>query len=240
MVIYGWLKVAIGIFCLGKTCGEVLSHAEFPLSMESMSSFPGKQFLQGKEKFTLPDIENMPFSPGKQFLQGKKKSTMGTKLKPFVDTCTFTLGTDQQPFVDTDQKPSTSSKDTHKRGRMTVTIGMTAMIGITLKTVNMITTCILMSASPKDSLSNKLDQLRKSTVQGNQLTRLSHYINTRFPCDKKNLLTDLQEFWNQREALSIESRIIAMMNITMSTVHMITTQCLMSEHSSDSISNRIA
>ena len=125
--------------------------------MESMPSFPGKQFLQGKEKFTLPDIENMPFFPGNQFLQGKKKSTLGTKLKPFVDTCTFTLGTDQHPFVDTDQKPSTSSKDTHKKERMTATIGMTAMIGITLKTVNMITTCILMSVPPQDSFSNKFD-----------------------------------------------------------------------------------
>ena len=126
-----------------------------------MPSFPGKQFLQGKEKFTLPDIENMPFSPGNQFLQGKKKSTLGTKLKPFVSTCTFTLGTDQQPFVDTDQKPSTSSKDTHKKGRITAMIGMTAMIGITLiatlRTVNMITTCILMSVHPQDSFSKKLD-----------------------------------------------------------------------------------
>ena len=118
-----------------------------------MSSFPGKQFLQGKEKFTLPDIENMPFFPGNQFLQGKKKSTLGTKLKPFTDTCTFTLGTDQQPFVDTDQKPSTSSKDTHKKGRMTAIIGMTAMIGITLKSVSMITTHILMSVPPQDSFS---------------------------------------------------------------------------------------
>ena len=39
-------------------------------------------------------------------------------------------------------------------------------------------------------------------------TRLSHYINTGFPCDKKNLLTDLQEFWNHREALSIKSGLI--------------------------------
>ena len=129
----------------------VLSHAQFPPSMESMPSFPGKQFLQGKEKFTLPDIENMPFFPGNQFLQGKKKSTLGTKLKPFVDTCTFTLGTDQQPFVNNDQKPSTSSKDTHKKGRMTTTIS------ITLRTVNMITTHILLSSQPQDSLSNKLD-----------------------------------------------------------------------------------
>ena len=107
-----------------------------------------------------------------------------------MDTCIFTLGTDQQPFVDTDQKPSTSSKDTHKKGRMTAIIGMTAMIGIalitTLKTVNMITTCIPMSVHPQDSFSNKLNQLRKSTAQDNQLTRLSHYINTGFPCDKKS------------------------------------------------------
>ena len=45
-------------------------------------------------------------------------------------------------------------------------------------------------------------------MQDNQLTRLSCYINTGFPCDKKNLPTDLHEFWNNREALSIESRLI--------------------------------
>ena len=74
--------------------------------------------------------------------------------------------------------------------------------------VNLITTCILMSVHPQDTFSNKLDQLRKSTVQDNQLTRLSCYINTGFLCDKKNLLTDLHEFWNHREALSIKSRLI--------------------------------
>ena len=74
--------------------------------------------------------------------------------------------------------------------------------------VNMITTHILMSTHPQDTFSKKLDQLRKSTAQDNQLTRLSHYIHTGFPCDKKNLLTDLHEFWNHREALSIESRLI--------------------------------
>ena len=74
--------------------------------------------------------------------------------------------------------------------------------------VNMITTCILMSVHPQDTFSKKLDQLRKSTAQDNQLTRLSHYINTGFPCDKTNLPTDLQEFWNHREALSIKSGLI--------------------------------
>ena len=110
----------------------VFSHAEFPPSMESM-----------------------PFFPGNHFLQGKEKSTLGTKLKPFIDTCTFKLETDQQPFVDTDQKPFTNSrtpsKDTHKKGRIIATIGMTAMIGTTLKTVNMITTRILMSVPSQDS-----------------------------------------------------------------------------------------
>ena len=60
--------------------------------------------------------------------------------------------------------------------------------------VNMITAHILMSAHPQDTFSKKLDQLRKSTVQDNQLRRLSHYINTGFHCDKKNLPKDLHEF----------------------------------------------
>ena len=60
--------------------------------------------------------------------------------------------------------------------------------------VNMITTHILMSAHPQDTFSKKLDRLRESTAQDNQLTRLSCYINTGLLCDKKNLPTDLQEF----------------------------------------------
>ena len=67
---------------------------------------------------------------------------------------------------------------------------------------------ILMSTHPQDTFSRKLDQLRKSTAQDNQLTRLSHYINTGFPCEKKNLLTDLQEFWNFRDTLSIENGLL--------------------------------
>ena len=149
----------------------VLNHAEFP-----------------------PGMESMPFFPGNQFLQRKEKSTLGTKLKPFMDTCTFILGTDQQQFVDTDQKPfKPFTNICKKHNGMTA---MTAMNAITPKTVKMITTHILMSVQPQDSFSKNLDQLRKSTVQDYQLTRLSHYINTGFPCDKKNLPTDLHEFWN--------------------------------------------
>ena len=74
--------------------------------------------------------------------------------------------------------------------------------------VNMITTHILMGVESQYSFSNKLDQLRKSTAQDNQLTRLSCYINTGFPCDKKNLPKDLHEFWPHRETLSVESGLI--------------------------------
>ena len=45
-------------------------------------------------------------------------------------------------------------------------------------------------------------------MQDEQLTILKGYISTGFPCDKKNLLTDLHEFWPHKEMLSIESGLI--------------------------------
>ena len=60
-----------------------MSHAEIPSGMENTPSFPGKQFLQGKEEFTLPDMEKMPVFLGNQFLQGREKN---------MDTGIFTLG----------------------------------------------------------------------------------------------------------------------------------------------------
>ena len=107
---------------------------------------------------------------------------------------------------------------------------------ITTHILTHISTHILMSVQPQDSLSNKLDRLRKITAQGNQLTRLSCYINTESQCDKKSLPTDLHKCWNLRETLSIKSRTTNMINNIMSTIPMI----LMSEHSSDSTSNRSA
>ena len=62
-----------------------------------------------------------------------------------------------------------------------------------------------MSTESQGSISNKLDQLRKSTSQDEQLIRLKGYINVGFPNDKKNMPTDLLEFWPHREMLSIES-----------------------------------
>ena len=65
--------------------------------------------------------------------------------------------------------------------------------------VNLITAHILLCAHPQDTLSRKLDRLRKSTAQDNQLTKLGHYINTGFPCEKKNLPTDLQRILELQE-----------------------------------------
>ena len=50
--------------------------------------------------------------------------------------------------------------------------------------------------------------MRKSTSQDKQLTRPKGYISTGFLCDKKNLPTDLHEFWPHKEILSIESGLI--------------------------------
>ena len=65
-----------------------------------------------------------------------------------------------------------------------------------------------MSRNCQDSFSNKLQHLRESTLQDEQLTRLKGYINTGFPCEKKNLLRDLHGFWLHKERLSIESGLI--------------------------------
>ena len=152
---------------------------------------------------------------------------------------------------------TTLQMDTSKKGPgASLTQKVTPMdpeddIQLPFRKANMITTHnlthnsthILMSVQPQDSLSNQLDRLRKSTAQGNQLTRLSHYTNTDFQCDKKNLPTDLHKCWNHRETLStpfVVSRTFIMLNSNMNTNCMTTIQYLMSEHFSDSISNRSA
>ena len=128
----------------------------------------------------------------------------------------FTLETDQKPLVSIYKKhmvdissrvqrlivrsfPYLPFKVVYKKG-IDIPVAdalsqMTPMdpednIQLPIIAVNMISTCILMSVESQNSFSNKLDRLRKSTAQDNQLTRLSHYINIGFPCDKKNLLTD--------------------------------------------------
>ena len=51
--------------------------------MENTPAFLGKQFLQGKEKITCPDMENMPTLLWNQSIQSNEKN---------VDTCTFIPG----------------------------------------------------------------------------------------------------------------------------------------------------
>ena len=70
--------------------------------------------------------------------------------------------------------------------------------------VNMITTQVLISTNCEKSFSNTLEHIRKSTAQDEQLTHLKGYINTGFPCDKKNLWIDFHDFWPHREMLSIK------------------------------------
>ena len=79
--------------------------------------------------------------------------------------------------------------------------------GLPIIAVNVITTQVLMSTSCQGSFSNKLQHLRESTSQDEQLTRLKGYISTGFPCEK-NLPTDLHEFWPHKEMISIESGLI--------------------------------
>ena len=62
------------------------SHAEFPPGMENTPSFLGKQFLQGKETITRPDMENMPVLLWNQSIQENEKNvhnkeTLSTSLK---------------------------------------------------------------------------------------------------------------------------------------------------------------
>ena len=115
----------------------VLSHAEFPLSMESMPFFPRETVPAGKREIHTARHRKHAIFPRESIPARRGEIHIGTKLKPFIDTCT-----------------STSSKDTHKKGRMTATIGMT---DITPRTVNMVTTHILMSVHSQDSFSKKSD-----------------------------------------------------------------------------------
>ena len=56
------------------------SHAEFSPGVEDTSAFLGKQFLQGKEEITCPDMENIPALLWNQSIQGNE------------NTCTFIPG----------------------------------------------------------------------------------------------------------------------------------------------------
>ena len=146
----------------------------------------------------------------------------------------FTLETDQKPLVSIYKKhmvdisprvqrlivrsfPYQPFTVVYKKGRdipvADALSHMTPMdpednIKLPIIAVNMITKLVLTSTFTQDNFSRKLDRIRKSTLQDNQLTRLSRYINTGFPCEKKNLPRDLQDYWNCQDMLSIENGLV--------------------------------
>ena len=68
--------------------------------MENTPAFLGKQFLQGKEEITCPDMGNIPAPLWNQSIQGNEKK---------VDTCTFIPGST------TSSRHSMLSIPTHSR-----------------------------------------------------------------------------------------------------------------------------
>ena len=229
--------------------------------MESIPVFPGKQFLQGKEKFvdtgtfTLGTIILINFlnrySALSAFTYQENFHRLNMEISNMKEHTYLNVNAETTLQMDASKKGpgasliqkgkdipvmDTFSRATPMNPEDDIQLPIRKANMITTRILTHISTCILMSVQPQNSLSNNLDRLRKSTAQGNQLTRLSRYTSTGFLCDKKDLPTDLHESWNDRKTLSIKFR----MNITLSIICMIIIQCLMSEHSSDSISNRLA
>ena len=239
--------------------------------MEKMSIFLGNQFLQGKEKLTGTFTLGTNILISLNFLN--RHSALSTLTHPYFKPGTAPQNFQQLKMENSNMEAfpdfntnaeATLQMDTSKKGPGAKDIPVTETLSqvtpmdhpeddiqLPFRKANKISTRnpthnstrTLMIVQPQDSLSNQLDQLRKSKVQGNRLTGFNHYIYTDFQCDKKNLPTDLHQCWNYRETLStpfVVSRTFIMMNTNMSTNHMINIQYLMSKHFSDSISNRSA
>ena len=173
--------------------------------MESTSIFPGKQFQQGNETSILPDMENTPVFLGNQSQQGKEKNMdTGTftieniilNRHPALSAHThhgmensnmealpcFNFNADATPQMETSKKgPGADGRDT------TITSSQATPMDHPMDNIQPPTRkCIsTMNVHSQDSHSNKSDQLKKSEVQGNRLTGLSHQFNTDFPCNEK-------------------------------------------------------
>ena len=225
-------------------------HAEFPPGMESTPFFLGNQFLQGKEEsmdkgtFTLGNIilnrypalstlTHQATQPGRvqQNFQQLEMESSDMEALPCSNS-----NVKANPQMETSRKGPGADSIQNGKGTTVTSSRVTPMDPVddiqspTRKSTSTI------NVHSQDSHSSKTDQLKKSKVQGNRLTRLSHYINTGFPCDKKNLPRDLHKYWNDRETLSINLK----MNTKLNTTRMTNIQHLMSEHCYDSISNRSA
>ena len=214
--------------------------------MEKMSIFLGNQFLQGKEKimdtgtFTLGNIilnrypalstlTHQATEPGR--VPQLKMESSNMEALP----C-FNYSAETTPQMETSKKGPGADSNQNGKDTTVTSSQVTPMDPVDdIQSLTRKSTSTI-NVHSQDSHSSKTDRLKKSKVQGNRLTRLSHYINTGFPCDKKNLPRDLHKYWNDRETLSINHK----MNTNMNTNRMTTIQHLMSEHCYGSISNRSA
>ena len=145
----------------------------------------------------------------------------------------FNFNAEATPQIETSRKGPGADSIQNGKGATVTSSQVTPMDNIQPPTRKCIST---INVHCQDSHSSKTDRLKKSKVQGNRLTRLSHYINTDFTCDKKSLPRDLHRYWNNRETLSTNLK----KDTNMNTNRMTTIQHLMSEHCYGSISNRSA
>ena len=162
----------------------VFSHAEFSPGMESIPIFLGKQFLQGKEKFmdtgtfTLGTIILINFlnrycalsalthhatdyKPGRVHQNSQRLKMENSNVKALLY---FNINAETTLQMDASKKgPGASLTQKGKDIPVTDTFSrVTPMnpeddIQLLIRTTNLITTRILMSVQPQDSLSNKLD-----------------------------------------------------------------------------------
>ena len=209
--------------------------AETTLQMDASKKGLGASLIQNGK---VVCYASRALTKTEQNYQNLEREALGTiwgmeKFHYFLYGKEFTLETDQKPLVSIYRKhmvdisprvqrlivrsfPYQPFNVIYKKGKdIPVADALSRVtpmdpednIKLPIIVVNLITVHILLSAHLQDTFSRKLDRHRKSTVQDNQLTRLSHYINTGFPCDK-NLPTDLQEYWNCRDTLSIKNGLL--------------------------------
>ena len=187
-----------------------ISHAEFPSGMENTPPFPGKQFLQGKEGFTLSTLTHQATEPGRvqqNFQQLKMESSNMVALPCFnfnAEATTQMETSKKRPGADSIH----NGKDIPVTSSRVTPVGPKDSVQLPART----STHTLMSVHSQDSHASKTDRLKKSKVQGNRLTRFSHHFDTDSTCDQKSISRDLHNYWNDRETLPTNLKMDTNMN----------------------------
>ena len=156
----------------------VCSHAEFPPGMENIPIFPGKQFLQGKEKF----MDTGTFLLGMINFLNRYSALSTLTYQENFHRLNMEISNKEPPYLNVNAETTLQVDDSKKGPRASLIIKgkhipvtdtfsqVTPMnpeddIQLPIRKANMITTHILahisthilMSVQPQDSLSNKLD-----------------------------------------------------------------------------------